>query len=79
MPLFIEKIEPVKQIEQIEIQPSIDKVENSSVNSWEIGFIFLVMIAIYLLRAPLLALLFFVLKFVLFGTLAYTTYILFIQ
>jgi hypothetical protein len=79
MPLFIEKIEPVKQIEQIEIQPSIDKVENSSVNSWEVGFIFLVMIAIYLLRAPLLALLFFVLKFVLFGTLAYTTYILFIQ
>jgi hypothetical protein len=79
MPLFIEKIEPVKQIEQIEIQPSIDKVENSSVNSWEIGFIFLVMVAIYLLRAPLLALIFFVLKFVLFGTLAYTTYILFIQ
>jgi hypothetical protein len=79
MPLFIEKIEPVKQIEQIEIQPSIDKVENSSVNSWEVGFIFLVMVAIYLLRAPLLALLFFVLKFVLFGTLAYTTYILFIQ
>jgi hypothetical protein len=79
MPLFIEKIEPVKQIEQIEIQPSIDKVENSSVNSWEVGFIFLVMIAIYLLRAPLLALIFFVLKFVLFGTLAYTTYILFIQ
>lgn len=79
MPLFIEKIEPVKQIEQIEIQPSIDKVENSSVNSWEVGFIFLVMIAIYLLRAPLLALLFFVLKFLLFGTLAYTTYILFIQ
>jgi hypothetical protein len=79
MPLFIEKIEPVKQIEQIEIQPSIDKVENSSVNSWEVGFIFLVMVAIYLLRAPLLALLFFVLKFALFGTLAYTTYILFIQ
>jgi hypothetical protein len=28
MPLFLEKIEPVKQIEQIEIQPSIDKIEN---------------------------------------------------
>ena len=79
MPLFLEKIEPVKQIEQIEIQPSIDKVENSSVNSWEVVFVFLVMIAIYLFRAPLLALLFFVLKFVLFGTLAYSTYILFIQ
>jgi hypothetical protein len=79
MPLFIEKIEPVKQIEQIEIQPSIDKIENSSVNSWEVGFIFLVMIAIYLFRAPLLALLFFVFKFALLITLAYTTYILFIQ
>ena len=79
MPLFIEKIEPVKQIEQIEIQPSIDKIENSSVNSWEVGFIFLVMIAIYLFRAPLLALLFFTFKFALLIALAYTTYILFIQ
>ena len=79
MPLIIEKIEPVKQIEQIEIQPSIDKVENSSVNSWEIGFIFLVMVAIYLLRAPLLALVLIVVKLSLFSALAYTTYILFIQ
>jgi hypothetical protein len=79
MPLFLEKIEPVKQIEQIEIQPSIDKVENSSVNSWEIGFIFLVMVAIYLLRAPLLALVLIVSKLFLFSALAYTTYILFIQ
>ena len=79
MPLFIEKIEPVKQIEQIEIQPSIDKVENSSVNSWEVGFIFLVMVAIYLLRAPLLALVLIIGKLMLFSALAYTTYILFIQ
>jgi hypothetical protein len=79
MPLFLEKIEPVKQIEQIEIQPSIDKVENSSVNSWEIGFIFLVMVAIYLLRAPLLALVLIAAKLSLFSALAYTTYILFIQ
>jgi hypothetical protein len=79
MPLFIEKIEPVKQIEQIEIQPSIDKIENSSVNSWEVTFIVFLMIAIYLFRAPLLALLFFVFKFALLVTLAYSSYILFIQ
>jgi hypothetical protein len=79
MPLFIEKIEPVKQIEQIEIQPSIDKIENSSVNSWEVTFIVFLMIAIYLFRAPLLALLFFVFKFALLVTLAYSSYILLIQ
>ena len=79
MPLFIEKIEPVKQIEQIEIQPSIDKIENSSVNSWEVTFIVFLMIAIYIFRAPLLALLFFVFKFALLVTLAYSSYILFIQ
>jgi hypothetical protein len=79
MPLFLEKIEPVKQIEQIEIQPSIDKVENSSVNSWEVTFVVFLMIAIYLLRAPLLALVLIVSKLFLFSALAYTTYILFIQ
>jgi hypothetical protein len=79
MPLVIEPIKQIQQIEQTQIQPAIQKIENSSVNSWEVGFIFLVMVAIYLFRAPLLALLFFVFKFSLLVTLAYTTYILFIQ
>jgi hypothetical protein len=76
MPLIIE---PVKQIEQIEIQPSIHKIEHSSVSSLEIVFILLLMIFIYVFRAQFLGLLFFVLKFILLISLAYSTYILFIQ
>ena len=36
MPLFVEKIEPVKELQQIEIQPSVTKVENSSVSDYEL-------------------------------------------
>ena len=37
MPLVIE---PIKQIEKIEVQPSIEKVENSQINGVEFTFIF---------------------------------------
>jgi len=56
MPLFVEKIEPVKELQKIEIQPSVTKVENSSVGDYELLFILSLVLVIYLLRAPLLAL-----------------------
>ena len=79
MPLIIEPIKQIQQIEQTQIQPAIQKIEHSSVTSWETTFVILVMIAIYIFRAPLLALFFFVIKFILLIALGYSTYILFIQ
>lgn len=76
MPLVIE---PVKQIESIEIQPSIKKVENSQVNGVEIAFIFALIIVLYLARKPLLAFFIFLLKLGVISILAYCSYIIFIQ
>ena len=72
-------IEPVKELKQIEIQPSIDKVEESSVNSTETAFILLLVFIIFLLWRPILAFLGVVFKFGLISLFAYCGYILFIQ
>jgi len=79
MPFLIEKIEPVKEIQKIEIQPSIDKVENSSVASTEAIFIFCAIFVIYLLRAPLIALSLIIFKFIIIAIFVYSGYILLIQ
>ena len=76
MPLVIE---PVKQIENIEIQPSIQKVENSQINGVEFTFIFFSILFLYLIRGPLLVLSLFLVKLGILSALAYSTYILFIQ
>ena len=79
MPLFVEKIEPVKELKQIEIQPSVTKVENSSVGDYELLFILSLVLVIYLLRAPLLALFLFVFKLGIISIFAYCGYNLMIQ
>lgn len=79
MPLFIEKIEPVKELRQIEIQPSITKVENSSISDYELLFVLSLVFIIYLLRAPLLALCLFVFKLGVISIFAYCGYILMLQ
>lgn len=79
MPLFVEKIEPIKEIQQIEIQSSIKKVEDSSVASYEAVFILSLVFVIYLLRAPLLALGLFVFKLAIIIIFAYSGYILMLQ
>ena len=76
MPLVIE---PVKELKQIEIQPSIEKVEYSQVNAIELGFIVALVIVLYLIRKPLLAFFVFLLKLGVISFLAYCSYILFIQ
>ena len=76
MPLVIE---PVKELKQIEIQPSIEKVEYSQVNAIELGFIVALVIVLYLIRKPLLAFFVFLLKLGVLSFLAYCSYILFIQ
>ena len=79
MPLFVEKIEPVKEIQSIEVQPSVTKIENSSVGDYELLFILSLVLVIYLLRAPLLALCLFVFKLGIITIFAYCGYILMIQ
>lgn len=79
MPLFVEKIEPVKEIQSIELQPSVTKIENSSVGDYELLFILSLVLVIYLLRAPLLALCLFVFKLGIISIFAYCGYILMIQ
>ena len=79
MPLFVEKIEPVKELQKIEIQPAVTKVENSSVGDYELLFIISLVLVIYLLRAPLFALCLFVFKLGIISIFAYCGYILMIQ
>jgi hypothetical protein len=79
MPLFVEKIEPVKEIQSIQVQPSVTKIENSSVSDYELLFVLSLVLVIYLLRAPLLALCLFVFKLGIISIFAYCGYILMIQ
>ena len=76
MPLFLE---PIKELRQVEIQPSIEKVEYSQVNAIELGFLIALIIVLYLIRKPLLAFFVFLLKLGVLSFLAYCSYILFIQ
>jgi hypothetical protein len=76
MPILLE---PVKQIESIEIQPSITKIENSQVNGLEVVFILFVILFLYLIRGPLLAFAVFLFKLGVVSILGYCSYILFIQ
>ena len=76
MPILLE---PIKQIENIEIQPSIQKVESSQVNGLEITFILFFILFLYLIRGPLLALSIFLVKLGIISVLGYCSYILFIQ
>lgn len=76
MPILLE---PIKQIESIEIQPSIQKVENSQVSGLEITFILFFILFLYIIRGPLLAFSIFLLKLGIISILGYCSYILFIQ
>jgi hypothetical protein len=76
MPLVIE---PIKELRQVEIQPSIEKVEYSQVNAIELGFLIALIVVLYLIRKPLLAFFAFLLKLGALSFLAYCSYILFIQ
>jgi hypothetical protein len=76
MPILLE---PVKQLESIEVQPSITKIENSQVNGLEVTFILFFILFLYLIRGPLLAFAVFLFKLGVITILGYCSYILFIQ
>jgi len=76
MPILIE---PVKQIEQIEIQPAIKKVEYSQVHAAELGLLLSAVVVVYLLRNPIISFLTFLLKLSVVTFFVYCSYILFLQ
>ena len=73
MPLILE---PIKEI-KIAAEPTITKIENSSVNGNELLFIFLLFGMMYLFRVQLFYLLTLVAKLSIIALFSYSTYILF--
>ena len=76
MPLVIE---PIQELKQIEIQPSIEKVEYSQIHAVELAFLISAIFVVYLLREPILKFLGFLIKLSLITLFVYCSYILFIQ
>ena len=78
MPLILEnvRIEPIEEI-KIAAEPTITKIENSSVNGDELLFIFLLFCMLYLFRVQLFYLLTLIAKFSIIALFAYSAYILF--
>lgn len=76
MPLLIE---PVKELKSIEIQPSLQKVENSAVSGTELAFIILLILVAYILKEPILAFIKFLVKLAIVSVCVYLFYILYLQ
>ena len=78
MPLILEnvRIEPIEEI-KIAAEPTITKIENSSVNGDELLFIFLLFCMLYLFRIQLFYLLTLIAKLSIIALFAYSAYILF--
>lgn len=75
MPLILE---PIKEI-KIATEPTITKIENSSVNGNELLFVILLFWVLYLCRVQLFYLLTMVAKLCIIALFAYSTYILFLK
>lgn len=76
MPLILENVKLIEEI-KIAAEPTITKIENSSVNGDELLFIFLLFCMLYLFRIQLFYLLTLIAKFSIIALFAYSAYILF--
>jgi len=76
MPLILE---PIKELKQIEIQPTVTKVENSSVTSYELSFILAVVLLVFIFRQAIFGILKFIFKLSLIVFAVYCWYIIYIQ
>lgn len=76
MPLILENVKLIEEI-KIAAEPTITKIENSSVNDTELLFIFLLFCMLYLFRIQLFYLLTLIAKFSIIALFAYSAYILF--
>ena len=78
MPLILQEVKPIEEI-KIAAEPTITKIENSSVNGDELLFIFLLFCMLYLFRIQLFYLLTLIAKVCIMALFAYSTYILFLK
>ena len=76
MPLILENVKLIEEI-KISTEPTITKIENSSVNGNELLFIFLLFCMLYLFRIQLFYLLTLIAKLSIIALFAYSAYILF--
>ena len=76
MPLILENVKLIEEI-KIAAEPTITKIENSSVNDTELLFIFLLFCMLYLFRIQLFYLLTLIAKLSIIALFAYSAYILF--
>ena len=78
MPLILQDVKPIEEI-KIAAEPTIAKIENSSVNGNELLFVILLFWVLYLCRVQLFYLLTMVAKLCIIALFAYSTYILFLK
>ena len=78
MPLVLQDVKPIEEI-KIAAEPTIAKIENSSVNGNELLFVILLFWVLYLCRVQLFYLLTMVAKLCIIALFAYSTYILFLK
>ena len=78
MPLILQDVKPIEEI-KIAAEPTIAKIENSSVNGNELLFVILLLWVLYLCRVQLFYLLTMVAKLCIIALFAYSTYILFLK
>ena len=78
MPLILQDVKPIEEI-KIAAEPTIAKIENSSVNGNELLFVILLFWVLYLCRVQLFYLLTVIAKVSIIALFAYSTYILFLK
>ena len=78
MPLILQDVKPIEEI-KIAAEPTIAKIENSSVNGNELLFVILLFWVLYLCRVQLFYLLTIFAKLCIIALFAYSTYILFLK
>jgi hypothetical protein len=78
VPLILQDVKPIEEI-KIAAEPTIAKIENSSVNGNELLFVILLFWVLYLCRVQLFYLLTMVAKLCIIALFAYSTYILFLK
>jgi hypothetical protein len=67
-------VKPIEEIKSIEIQPAIEKVENTELDAQSAIYFFILVLFLYLFRGAILSLSFFIFKFVIVIAFAFLTY-----
>jgi hypothetical protein len=71
-------VKPIEEIKSIEVQPHIDKIENTQIDSTVGIYLLLAVLVAYLFRGVLFGLTFFIFKLIILSIFVFLTYSLFI-